>query len=75
MESKEAKEKGVNTSDSKGSQIESSISDLREKSQHLFGVLLEPQVPVIQYGLNQLEEKARNLESKVLLTRDGDTKA
>ncbi|EPX73546.1 nucleoporin Npp106 [Schizosaccharomyces octosporus yFS286] len=56
-------------------QVSNCVSDLSEKSQHLFSSLLKPQVPVIQYNLNQLEERAKNLELKVVSTRDGDTKA
>ncbi|EPY51188.1 nucleoporin Npp106 [Schizosaccharomyces cryophilus OY26] len=75
MALKEPEKESQNTKNANKLQVSSCMSDLSEKSQHLFGSLLKPQVPVIQYNLNQLEERAKKLELKVVSTRDGDTKA
>ncbi|WBW75540.1 nucleoporin Npp106 [Schizosaccharomyces osmophilus] len=75
MGSKEQEKESQTAKNASKLQVSNCVSDLSEKSQHLFGSLLKPQVPVIQYNLNQLEERAKNLELKVVSTRDGDTKA
>ncbi|EEB06146.1 nucleoporin Npp106 [Schizosaccharomyces japonicus yFS275] len=71
-----AQKDGGETHDAAASTSQHSVLfDLLQKSRQLFQVLIKPQVPPIEYGLNQLEAHAHKMVEKMLPMRDGDAKA